>query len=502
MVDWLIKKPMFICGIGCIIISLTGFCYKSAVVIIAALTGVVIALLIYRKANAKYVFTSILIFVMCLSCLLTLNKIKKLNYHTGSKFKAELTVCDISYKADEYYIATAQVMKSDRLPKGTKITVFYEPSELCIGQKITADIKVKAVDEKYKKSNYSEGIYLQANMSNILVSENYDFVLTTAEKVRNYIKSTLFGHLDYREASTLCALIFGEKGYFTDEFYSCVKAAGVSHVMVVSGMHMAILVSLFVKILEKLFYNRFAKAFTVIGIVLFLWVLCGFTMSVLRAGMTYAIMAIGIMLDRKGTPENTLSAAVSLILIASPFAIFSVSLQLSLLSTFGILVIALPVMDYLKRNKTIRSKLLNAVITSVVFSLSATVMTLPVTIYMFGCISTVSVISNLLISSAVTAALSVAVVGLIVNVIVPFMAKPVFKVSGLLAKYINYVIEYLGSLPFAVKQMPEYTAYIAIFIIFALFTLLLACKKRSNMLKLEAMNEKIIKEGGGKLKWR
>lgn len=493
---------MLLCGIGCIIISVTGFYYKSTVALLAAFIGVVIGFLIYKKADAKYIFTLVLLFVMCLSCIFTQNLIESLNNHSGSKIKAELTVCDVTYKADEYYISTAEVMKSDRLTKGTKLTVFYQPLELSVGQKITADIKVKAITDDYKKSSYSEGIYLQANMSNISVSENYDLVLATVERVRNYIKNTLFGHMDYKEASTLCALIFGERGYFTDEFYSCVQSAGVSHVMVVSGMHMAILVSLFVKVMERIFYNRFLKAFTVIGIVLLLWVLCGFTMSVLRAGMTYVIMAIGIMLDRKGTPENTLGAAVTVIFIASPFAIFSISLQLSVLSTFGILVIALPVMNYLTRNKIVRNKLLNAVITSVVFSLSATVMTLPVTIYIFGYVSTVSVLSNLLISSAVTAALSIAVVGLIVNMLVPFMAKPVFLVANVLTKYINTVIEYLGSLPFAVKEMPEYTAYIAIFIIFALLSLLLACKKRSNMLKLEAMNAKIIKEGGGKLKWR
>ena len=40
---------------------------------------------------------------------------------------------------------------------------------------------------------------------------------------KSYIKNQLFAHLGYKEASTLCALLYGDRGYFTNEFYDCVK---------------------------------------------------------------------------------------------------------------------------------------------------------------------------------------------------------------------------------------------------------------------------------------
>lgn len=502
MLDYLIKRPLLLCGICACIVSFTAFYSRTAVFIIAVLLSVSLGFMIYFKADARIIFTSVLIFVLCISCVLSFNKIDLLKAYSGTTQRLKLTVTDITHKTDEYFVAEASVNKSDNLPVGTKITVFYEPENIRIGQRLIADVKIKEqADGHYKKDGYSKGIYLRGNMSNITrLSGEEDLLLTAAEKVRGYIRSALKSNMEYESAATLCALIFGSRDYFTDEFYENVKSAGVSHVMVVSGMHMAILVSFFVMLLEKLFYNRFAKALIIVLIVLFLAVICGFTMSILRTGVTYLIMAGGILLGRKGTPENTLGGAITFILILSPYAIFSVALQLSLLSTFGILVVAIPVMRRINRSKRI-NRILSGVINSVILSLSAMLFTLPVTVIVFGYVSTVAVISNLLISMAVSAALYVAVTALVLNLVFPFIAELLFTVAGLIVKYINGVINFMGSLSFATAELSEIWLYIAVFMILLVITLLLACKKRLDMLKLKTANEKRIKEGGGKFKW-
>jgi len=503
MLDYLIKRPMLLSGIGCCIISVLAFYSRNIFTVVCFALPFIIGLMIYFKTDGKLLVASVLIFVMCMNCILTFHRIDSLALHSGTTQPAELVITEITYKSDQFYIATSEVKKSDRLKKGNKISVFYEPQDIKIGERILADVKLRTVpDDEYKGDNYSKEIFLQGNLSNIKVLDGKeDVILTTTQKVRQYIKNTLMENMGYNEAATLCALIFGERDYFTQDFYSYVKAAGVSHVMVVSGMHMAILVSFIVGVLNHLFYNRFLKAFTVIMVVGTLSLLCGFTMSVLRAGVTYLLMALGLMLDRKGTPENTLGGALTIISLSSSFAIFSVSFQLSLLSTFGILVVAIPFVEKLEKHNKLNF-ITKPIVTSVAFSLSALIFTMPVIVYTFGYISTVSVISNLLISSVVSLALYWALAGLIIRPIIPFLSRYIFVVAGALTKYINYVIEYMGSLPFAVKTVPQYWGYISIFCIFFICLLLVACKKRNDMLKLKRMRDKILMEGGGKLKWR
>ena len=154
----------------------------------------------------------------------------------------------------------------------------------------------------------------------------------------------------------LAFALTGDKSYFTDTFYSNVKSAGVAHVMVVSGMHLSIIIALALYFANKLFYNPYFKALVICIVTLAVMAVCGFTMSIMRAGVTYLLMALALVLGRENTPENTLGAAVSIILLCNPLAIRSVAFQLSVLSTFAILVVAIPVIDTLREQKIIKNK--------------------------------------------------------------------------------------------------------------------------------------------------
>ena len=502
ILDYFIKRPLLLSALICILISVFAFYLHILVAFLSFAIAVAIGFMIYFKTDARIIFTSVLIFMFCLSFSLTLENIASLKRQSGTTLRAECILSEITYKTDEYYTAVIRVNKSDRLHKGTKITAFYAPQQMNIGDSFVADIKLNEIKEgSYKAHSYSNSVYLGGSLSNITPTENDDMLLKAVGNLRQYIKTTLMEHLEYNQAATVCALLFGERDYFNSEFSDNIRNAGVSHVMVVSGMHLAIIVSFITKIMERIFYNRYAKAILIVGVVLLLCLLCGFTMSILRAGVTYLIIAVGLMLDRKGKAENSLGGAVTLILIFSPFAWFNLSLQLSVLSTFAILVVALPLVNEIK-SKFRMGFVSEYAVTSVIFSLSALIFTLPVTIYNFGCISTVSVISNLLISSAVTWVLYFAFTCLVLNPLLPFVTDWIFMPLSLLAEYINFVINYMGSLSFASVEISKYWSVAAVIFILLVLLILTACKKRQNMLKLNSMNEKIVREGGGKLKWR
>lgn len=498
MFDYIYKRPMLLTGVLCSIIAGISFYYPNMVALIMIVISVLIGLLVYFKMDKKLIFIAILVFVMCLSCVCKNNYAQKISYYGSNTGDGEFTIISTDYKCDDYYISTAQVMKSKTLPEGVKITVFYEPLKINEGERISAKVRAKKIiDKEDRKINYSNGVFLSGNLSEIKIIKNKeDFVLSGIYKLKSYIKNQLFSHLGYTEASTLCAMLYGERDYFTDEFYENVKSAGVSHIMVVSGLHLSVMVLLAVKLFERLFYNRFIKGFAIILTVMFLTVLCGFTMSILRAGITYLFMALGIMIDRKGPSENYLGIAVTVILLLNPYAVFNVAFGLSVLATFGILGIATPILSYFGESKLMKIRMSKTIISTIVVTLSATVMTLPLTISIFGYISVVSVITNLLISFAVTVSIYAVIFALVFSSFIPFLADIFYLPAFYVTKYVNSVIVYFGELPFAVMNTPQYTYYIAIFVIFLIIWGLLACKKRKNMLRLKEIQEKILKEGG------
>ena len=503
MLDYMKKRPMLLCAVIGSIICIVGFFSRIAVFCCGLLIIAVFFIMIQKKIKHKYIFIVFILFAVSVSVLITENRIDEAVTADSSTVEGRFIVIEDSENHGNYYSSILEANGCEGLRNGTRIFTFYNNGGFKCGNTLKARIKISSIDETYKIYNYSKGIYLSGNILNASVTdEKGDYILYLIGNIRKYIADTLFANMGYKQAATLTAIVSGDRSYLSDDFYGHIKCAGVSHVMVVSGMHLSVIVILMTYLGERLFYNRYLKALTVVFTVIFMTALCGFTKSILRAGICYIIYAAGIALNRENTPENTLGGAVSLILIAEPFAIFNISFQLSVLSTLGIVACSIPCLKYIKEKKIIENRLLLIIISAVSVTVFALIFTLPVTIYVFGYASTVSIVTNLLISEAVTLALSFAAAALVLNLFLPIIAKPLFVLSDIVVKYIDFVIDEFGSLPFATVTLGKIPFIISLAVLFGVISALFACKKHSDMLKLKKMNSKIVREGGGKLKWR
>ncbi len=502
MIDYLKRRPMLLCGLCASALCIVGFYSRTAIFFLGLALIFLFFFLIQNRVNQVYAFIIFMLVMTSVSTLMTYNKIDKISGSDGDTVTGSFTVVENPVNHGSYYSSVIKALDCDGLESGTRIMVFGNVGGFEYGDKIIAAVKLSKINGKYRASDYSEKIYLTGNMDSVTVySGEGGFVISRVNKLRRYIVDTLFSNMDYKEAATLIALTVGDRSYLSDGFYANLKAAGVSHLMVVSGMHLAIIVSLVSNLIEKIIYNRYLKAITVLLTVLFMSALCGFTKSIVRAGLCYIIYAASIVLERDNTPENTLGAAVTLILTAEPFAILSVSFQLSVLATLGITAVALPVTKHLKEKYTGDSLVFSAAELAIV-TLSALLFTFPATVWYFGYISTVAVAANLLVSYAVTLSLYFAAAGLVFCYVFPLGGQILLVADSLVTKYVNFVINTLGSLPLAALRLGDYSFIFALLLLFSVIFVLFACKRRQDMLKLKEMHAKIISEGGGKLKWR
>ncbi len=493
MLNFLKDRPMLLSAIVTSVISVVALYSEVALFVLALIILGFIFYLIYKRTRGELIFATLLILAVTVSGYLTAGKAKMFESYDDVIIDGEFVVVDTPQNHGEYYSAVFETLGSDALNKGEKIRVTYNSGNLEFSQKIKATVSLSGIDGKvYKNSNYSQGTFLKGYIKEYEHTGENDTALSVVGSIRKYIRNKVFKNYKSSEASTVMALVAGDKSYFTAEFYDNVKCAGVAHVMVVSGLHLSIIVSMFLYIINKFFYNRYLKALIIVFVTISVMAICGFTMSILRAGITYILMAMALVLNRENTSENTLGLAVCLIYLANPFAIFSLSFQLSVLSTFAILVVSIPVIEFIREHKIIKNKPLLAVVSLAIVSISALIFTAPVTIYSFGYISCVSVITNLLITNVT----SYAIIFCILGFIFPFLTVPFFKVSQLLVSYINGVINYFGSLPFATVNTPRFTIIFPILLIIVVFWGLVACKLRYDMVKLKEIEIKRIVEGG------
>ncbi len=489
MLDFLKARPMLISAIVTSVISVFALYSEVATFVLSLVILGFIIYLIYKRTCGEIIFAVFLILAITVSGYLTKGKANVFESYDEVVTKGEFVVVDTPQNHGDYYSVVLETVQSDILSKGERIRITYNNEILKFSEKISGSISLSGIDGKsYKNNNYSQGIFLSGHIKSCEYKGKNDAMLSAVGAVRKYIKKIVFKNYKTEEASTIMALVTGDKSYFTNEFYGNVKSAGVAHVMVVSGMHLSTIVSMFLYIINKFFYNRYLKALTIVFVTISVMAVCGFTMSILRAGITYALMALALLLNRENTSENTLGFAVCLIYLVNPFAVFNVAFQLSVLSTFSVLVVSVPVINSVNECEVIRKKWLLWVFSSAVISISALIFTAPITIYRFGYISCVSLLTNLLISTPASWAMIFCILG--------FVFEPLFFVSEVIVTYINAVINNFGSLPFATVNTPSFTMILPILLIIAILLGLVACKVRGDMVKLNEIETKLIIEGG------
>lgn len=488
---------MMISAVGCTISAVCGYYFKS-VLFLCLVLSIFVGIWCLKKRNTTAITVMILIVVMNISTAYEWWQINSLERIENTTKTAELCFEKTDYQKNNYCISQFEVIDGD-IPKGTRLSLSHTPFYCETGEIIKAQVKLERVSDSYRVSEFSDGIYLSGKIEAFSRTEHKDEVLGAVEGLRSYIRKWLFSNMSYESAATVSALVFGDKSYFSDEFNENVRASGVAHVMVVSGMHLSVIVTMILNITERFVYNSKLKAAIMLLTVLVLSAICGFTKSILRAGFTYVVMALGILLKRSYTSENALGTAVSIILISSPFVIFNVSFQLSVLSTFGILAVALPINRYFKgRIKGVLKRTMD----TAVLSLSAMLMTLPVAIYVFGEVSVVGVITNLLIGVPTSFCLTVAVIALVLSPLLPFASSVLLDICDIAVRYVNDVINFMGSLEFSTVTVGKWAVVLSVILIILILCSMLACKVRKDMLKLEEMNRKIISERGSKSKWQ
>lgn len=492
---------MLICGICCCIISVSAYYSRPSLILISVVCSAAMGIMLYRNVSFSLVFAIFMVFLMILSSIIATGNAEYCSKLVDKKYNCKLAVCDITYEANDYFIADMQVLKSDTLKSGLRISAGYNDIELQPGQIINACVSIENHNDTYKPELFSRKIYISGKIENLeIATHEKDLILTGFFKVRKYIEKTFFKEFGYNQASTLCAVIFGENAYFSDDFYSKLKSTGVSHVMVVSGMHLSILLALTTFFFKKLFFNRYALAIITVISVLSLTALCGFTMSILRAGVTYLLVALGFVIKRDGVPENTLGAAVSLILIVSPFSFMSIAFRLSVLSTLGIVAVAIKINESVRELMPLKSAF--AIFSAITVTNCAFLFTLPVTVSEFGYISLISVFSNLLIGIAVTFMIWFAFLGLIVNLFSQSLSQIFFFPCGILTKYVNSSINNLGELDFAVMELPKGVAFLATVFILFVFWYMTACKKTINQKRTKEKQKIIISQINKKINWK
>ena len=184
-----------------------------------------------------------------------------------------------------------------------------------------------------QRRNIYRQVYLNVGAFELFGSDPTFRIRVVAERIRErllaqYAQSGLEGDA----LAILSALSLGQKKLLEPEVRQTFAAAGATHILAVSGLHVGILFMAFNLLFASIKRSRYGRLLLVLSAILILWLyalVTGLSPSVQRASLMFSMLQIGLTLRRPVNVYNTLAGSAFLLLVVQPMLLFEVGFQLS-----------------------------------------------------------------------------------------------------------------------------------------------------------------------------
>ena len=232
-----------------------------------------------------------------------------------------------------------------------------------------------------------------------------------AEALKGLIDSLPMRHPESN--ALMKALVSGDRGSLSRATLDAFRAAGASHILALSGMHLGIIYILLRRPLALLGGSTVSRTLSfavIVGAAGLFTAVTGAGESLCRAFLFILIAEVGKLLpERRSRLPDTYAAALTIQLIFNPSALLDVGFQLSYLAMAGI-VFLLPSLQKWYPQSGPRRSLTARMWDTMALSLSCQIFTAPAVWYYFHSFPAYFLLTNLLAMPLTTAAMSSAVI--------------------------------------------------------------------------------------------
>ncbi len=310
-------------------------------------------------------------------------------------------------------------------------------------------------------------------------------IIQFREKLRN----ALYMEMSSDTADFSSAVLLGDKYTIETDVKALLRICGLSHIAVVSGLHLSIISSVLMRITRYLLRNKYLCATVNVLAILGFVLLTGCGIPVIRSAVMLIIYIVGTLIPRRSDSINSIGFAALFILLNNPYAVGDIGMLLSFSATIGIVVwsdkISTPVMNRLGTFGFMNFRFFRNIVKTIVYTIAcsvcASLWTLPISILAFGGFSTVSVLSNLL----TVPVLSVVIVCIILCAIthfigfLPFISSLFAWIVNLYYEYLVFVCRLLSKIPYAYinSDKPYFYFWLSATLILIAVALLLQSKR-------------------------
>jgi len=285
--------------------------------------------------------------------------------------------------------------------------------------------------------------------------------------LRNYLQSAIDQRFpEGPEQGFIKGMMLGERELVREEVYDAFRRTGTAHVLVVSGLHVALLayaVNLALQRLRVTPAGKWVSLFILVAVIALYCVVTGNAPSTRRAAIMASVIIAGGTIGRKSYPLNSLAAADLIILLFNPLELLSPGFQMTNAAVVGILTVYPWLSSLIPDGDGVLRKVAHFFWSAFSVSLSAMIGIAPVIAWYFGTYSPSGIIANVPVVLFSSMAMYASFPMVLLHGVSGGLAELSGFSSWLFARTALWFVELFSRLPFASVELHPDLFGVAVF---------------------------------------
>ncbi|MCU0493134.1 MAG: ComEC family competence protein [Chloroflexaceae bacterium] len=277
---------------------------------------------------------------------------------------------------------------------------------------------------------------------------------------RDHCRALLLRMLPEPHASLAVGILLGLQSSVPDDVYGDFSATGTSHILVVSGWNFTIVAAMLAAMASRLRLGRGATFWLSLAVMWTYALFVGASAAVLRAAAMASLVLLATASERRSHPWTLLAAAVGLLTMHDPQALWDLGFQLSTLATASLFAFAEPIGARLKRLSFFNWPGLGWASETLTATLAAQVLVLPLIMFHFSRLSIVAPLANLLLVPVVPFAMLAGAIALVGGLLHLELGQWLALGVWLPLAWLSEGVRLLAGLPWAEVRVPIFSIWI------------------------------------------
>ena len=337
-------------------------------------------------------------------------------------------------------------------------------------------------------SNKAKGICGRAMISKyslVIEPRQENSLARLAEQVRKKYEEYMTQAMPKQDAAAIFAMLFGGYQGIRPELLEAFTVTGIVHILSVSGSHITLMAGTANIVGRFLHMSPRATAALATGVILFYSLLAGAIPPVIRSALMGILTLLALTAGRERDAQHILGLVALGLLLYSPLWLFDISFQLSFGATAGLLYLAPPLREKL------RKKLPIFVADSLAVTIGAQLSVLPIIAWYFNVLSLSSLLANLVIAPIVEWIIVAGLLAGLLASLIPMAGKVVFLLASVVLGLVYELSRWVAALPGSQIYMPTFSWWGGILYYMGLGWLIIDGEHKKRLMSCVGMGRKL-----------